>query len=223
MKQGASKDKLMLETKLMKIDNIQKKIFELQKRYYELPPEADLTETDEAIGKMEEIEADKIRLANDNLILQGTKLEYVASGKLPTEVTSSNYCCCVAVETNLDNAIKELFEIESFPKDSFDSTKSEEEKFCEEHFLKTHGTTDYVDLIDWQACQVTPPPVLRQISSHELLKMIQDDVQMDGWDFIKFPSHTQAVERIGTLVTEASRKRVEPQNRDGFIRATLES
>ncbi|GBM70531.1 hypothetical protein AVEN_35710-1 [Araneus ventricosus] len=75
------------------------------------------------------------------------------------------------------------------------------------------GTTDYVDLIGWQACYVTPPPVLRQISSHELLMMIQDDVPMDGWDFIKFPSHTQAVERIVKLTTEASRKRVGPQNR----------
>ncbi|GBM97557.1 hypothetical protein AVEN_195414-1 [Araneus ventricosus] len=34
------------------------------------------------------------------------------------------------------------------------------------------GATDYVDLIDRQAFYVTPPPVLRQISSHELLKMI---------------------------------------------------
>ncbi|GBM39533.1 hypothetical protein AVEN_270715-1 [Araneus ventricosus] len=85
------------------------------------------------------------------------------------------------------------------------------------------GATDYVDLIDWQAFHVTPPPVLRQISSHELLKMIQGDVPMDGWDFIKFPSLTQAVERIVKLVTEASRKRVGPQNRDGFIRVTLES
>ncbi|GBN81623.1 hypothetical protein AVEN_156730-1 [Araneus ventricosus] len=79
------------------------------------------------------------------------------------------------------------------------------------------GATDYADLIDWQACQVTPPPVLRQISSHELLKKIRDDVPMDAWDFIKFPSLTQAVERIVILVTEASRKRVGPQNRDGFI------
>ncbi|GBO12394.1 hypothetical protein AVEN_221018-1 [Araneus ventricosus] len=83
--------------------------------------------------------------------------------------------------------------------------------------------TDYVDLVDWQACHVTPPTVLRPISSHELLKMIQDDVPTDGWDFIKFPSHTQAVERIVKLNTEASRKRVGPQNRDGFFRATLES
>ncbi|GBO15054.1 hypothetical protein AVEN_49378-1, partial [Araneus ventricosus] len=83
--------------------------------------------------------------------------------------------------------------------------------------------TNYVDLIDWQDCNVTPPTVLRHISCYELLKMIQDDVPMDGWDFIKFPSHTPAVERIVKLVTEASRKRVGPQNRDGFIRATLES
>ncbi|GBN41116.1 hypothetical protein AVEN_204083-1 [Araneus ventricosus] len=83
--------------------------------------------------------------------------------------------------------------------------------------------TDYVDVIDWQACNVTPSTVLRHVSYHELLKMIQDDVQMEGKDFIKFPSHTQAVERIVNLVTETSRKRVGPQNRDGFIRVTLES
>ncbi|GBM26267.1 hypothetical protein AVEN_217300-1, partial [Araneus ventricosus] len=57
--------------------------------------------------------------------------------------------------------------------------------------------------------------------------MIQDDVPMDDWDFIKFDSHTQAVERIVKLVTESSRKREKgsrkEQNRGGFIRATLES
>ncbi|GBM28882.1 hypothetical protein AVEN_43592-1 [Araneus ventricosus] len=83
--------------------------------------------------------------------------------------------------------------------------------------------TDYVDLSDWQACNLTPPTILRHISSHELLKMIQDDVPMDGRDIIKFSSHTQAVDRIVKLVTEASRKRVGPQNMDRFIRATLES
>ncbi|GBM43376.1 hypothetical protein AVEN_264597-1 [Araneus ventricosus] len=40
--------------------------------------------------------------------------------------------------------------------------------------------TDNVDLIDWQACNVTPPTVLRHSSSLELLKMIQDDVPMSG-------------------------------------------
>ncbi|GBN13674.1 hypothetical protein AVEN_140049-1 [Araneus ventricosus] len=53
--------------------------------------------------------------------------------------------------------------------------------------------------------------------------MIHYDVPMEGGFLITFPSHTQAVERIVKLITEASRKRVEPQNRDRFIRATLES
>ncbi|GBL88020.1 hypothetical protein AVEN_133688-1 [Araneus ventricosus] len=83
--------------------------------------------------------------------------------------------------------------------------------------------TDYVDLIVWQACNDTPPIILRHISCHELLKMIQDNVPVDGWNFIKFPSHMQAVQRIVKLVTETSRKRVGPQYKDGFIRATLES
>ncbi|GBM76171.1 hypothetical protein AVEN_224130-1 [Araneus ventricosus] len=78
-------------------------------------------------------------------------------------------------------------------------------------------------LIDWQACNVIPPTVIIHISSHVLLKMMQDDMPMDGRDFIKFPSHTQADERIVKLVTEASRKRVGPHNRDGIIRATLKS
>ncbi|GBN51420.1 hypothetical protein AVEN_180576-1 [Araneus ventricosus] len=93
----------------------------------------------------------------------------------------------------------------------------------EKEYVVNFRATDYGDLIDRQACNVTPATVLRHISSQELLRMIQDDVPMDDRDFIKFPSHTQAVERILKLVTEASRKRVEPQNRDGFIRATLES
>ncbi|GBN17050.1 hypothetical protein AVEN_63797-1 [Araneus ventricosus] len=68
--------------------------------------------------------------------------------------------------------------------------------------------TNNKDFIDWQACNVTPLTVLRHINSNQLLKMIQDDVPMNDWDFIKFPSHTKAIERIEKLVTEASRKRV---------------
>ncbi|GBO36620.1 hypothetical protein AVEN_113580-1, partial [Araneus ventricosus] len=40
--------------------------------------------------------------------------------------------------------------------------------------------TEYVDLIDWQACNVIPPTILRQISSHKLLKMIQNDVPIES-------------------------------------------
>ncbi|GBO11391.1 hypothetical protein AVEN_151540-1, partial [Araneus ventricosus] len=75
------------------------------------------------------------------------------------------------------------------------------------------GATDYVDLIDCQACNVAQPPVLRQISFDELLEVIQDDVPMDGWDFIKLNLHKQAVERIVTFFIEACRKRIGPLNR----------
>ncbi|GBO46907.1 hypothetical protein AVEN_124151-1, partial [Araneus ventricosus] len=51
LKQSASEDNVMLEMKL--VETIRKKLFELQKLYYELPPEAGLTKTDEAIEKME--------------------------------------------------------------------------------------------------------------------------------------------------------------------------
>ncbi|GBM26521.1 hypothetical protein AVEN_245250-1 [Araneus ventricosus] len=80
------------------------------------------------------------------------------------------------------------------------------------------GAADYVDLTLTGKIFMS-----HHLQFSELLKMIQDDVPMDGWDFIKFPSHTKAVARIVKLVTEASRKRVEPQNRVVFIRAALES
>ncbi|GBL89557.1 hypothetical protein AVEN_87886-1 [Araneus ventricosus] len=48
------------------------------------------------------------------------------------------------------------------------------------------ATGSDVDLIDWLACNVTPPPGLRHISSHELLKMIQDDVPMDCRTLLNF-------------------------------------
>ncbi|GBL73730.1 hypothetical protein AVEN_230714-1 [Araneus ventricosus] len=46
--------------------------------------------------------------------------------------------------------------------------------------------TDYVDLIYWQACNVTPPTVLRHISCHELLKLIQDDVPRTAETLLNF-------------------------------------
>ncbi|GBL74497.1 hypothetical protein AVEN_235433-1 [Araneus ventricosus] len=97
-----------------------------------------------------------------------------------------------------------------------------QEDYCVRGFLipaVNFRATDYVDLFDWQAFHVTPLPVLRQISSLELLNMIQDDVPMAGWDFLLL----NFLHILVKLVTEASRKRVGPQNRDGFIRATPES
>ncbi|GBN55366.1 hypothetical protein AVEN_210923-1 [Araneus ventricosus] len=61
-KQGASEDRVLLETKLSKVETIRKNHFELQKGYYGLPPEADLT-TDEANEKMQtSLEEMEVRL-----------------------------------------------------------------------------------------------------------------------------------------------------------------
>ncbi|GBL97193.1 hypothetical protein AVEN_144627-1 [Araneus ventricosus] len=46
--------------------------------------------------------------------------------------------------------------------------------------------TDYVDLTDWQACNVTPPTALRHISCHELLKMIQKMCQWMAGTLLNF-------------------------------------
>ncbi|GBL74766.1 hypothetical protein AVEN_243631-1 [Araneus ventricosus] len=53
IKQGALENIVVLEAKLSKVETILKKLFELQKRYYELPPEAYLAEADEANEQME--------------------------------------------------------------------------------------------------------------------------------------------------------------------------
>ncbi|GBO31886.1 hypothetical protein AVEN_240242-1 [Araneus ventricosus] len=79
IKQGASEDIVGFETKLTKVDTIRKKLLELQKRYYELPSEADLTETDEAIEQMEtsleEMEATlKYLISKRNIDDKSTKL-----------------------------------------------------------------------------------------------------------------------------------------------------
>ncbi|GBN52639.1 hypothetical protein AVEN_99955-1 [Araneus ventricosus] len=88
MKQGASEDKVVLETKLTKMNNIQKKLFQLQKRYYELPPEADVTETDDAIENTEEMEVSLKYLIykhsmSSKLNIEENKTEKLLSVKLP--------------------------------------------------------------------------------------------------------------------------------------------
>lgn len=80
--------------------------------------------------------------------------------------------------------------------------------------------TDYVGLTNWQKCYLT---VLREISSHELVKMTQDGMLMDCWDFIKFSSSTLAVDRIVKLAIVASGRTSMSQNSDRLIRTTLDS
>ncbi|GFX04811.1 DUF1758 domain-containing protein [Trichonephila clavipes] len=46
--------------------------------------------------------------------------------------------CCLISEPSLDITVKKFFELESLPDDSKEITKSEEEIYCEEHFVSTY-------------------------------------------------------------------------------------
>lgn len=81
---------------------------------------------------------------------------------------------------------------------------------------------DYSEIINWMDCDLSSPPLLKDISDDEIKSHIQSD-SVPNWDitFKTFPVHTQAVERCVKLVTEASGKVCGAESRDGFIRTTL--
>jgi len=82
--------------------------------------------------------------------------------------------------------------------------------------------TEYFDLIDWQSCDVTEPPLLSEISENDMAMYIGSGY-VPKIDFPKYPCHTQAVERCVKLVTEAAAAVCGAKARDGFIRVRLES
>ena len=79
---------------------------------------------------------------------------------------------------------------------------------------------DYIDIIPWQECSVTEPPILSRLSDEDLKDFIKSN---DIPKFEKSPCHTQSVERCVKLVTEASASVCGVEARDGFIRARVES
>lgn len=80
--------------------------------------------------------------------------------------------------------------------------------------------SDYIDIIDWQKCALTEPPITAGISDETLKDMV---TKGDVPEVKKFPCHTQAVERCIKLVTEASSAVCGADGRDGFIRSRLAS
>ncbi|GFV62826.1 DUF1758 domain-containing protein [Trichonephila clavipes] len=70
-----------------------------------------------------------------NVILQNTKFGYLVTGTLPQSQQAN---CCLISEPSLDITVKKFFELESLPDDSKEITKSEEEIYCEEHFVSTY-------------------------------------------------------------------------------------
>ncbi|GFU84377.1 integrase catalytic domain-containing protein [Trichonephila clavipes] len=75
-------------------------------------------------------------LQEGNVILQNTKFGYLVTGTLPQSQQQAN--CCLISEPSLDITVKKFFELESLPDNSKEITKSEEEIYCEEHFVSTY-------------------------------------------------------------------------------------
>ncbi|GFT64168.1 integrase catalytic domain-containing protein [Trichonephila clavipes] len=75
-------------------------------------------------------------LQEGNVILQNTKFGYLVTGTLPQLQQQAN--CRLISEPSLDITVKKFFELESLPDDSKEITKSEEEIYCEEHFVSTY-------------------------------------------------------------------------------------
>lgn len=82
------------------------------------------------------------------------------------------------------------------------------------------AASDYIELIDWSKCKLSSPPIMNNVSTESLEQLINTDV-LPEFELMKFPCHTQSVERIVKLVTESCTKVCGEENRDGFIRATL--
>ena len=78
------------------------------------------------------------------------------------------------------------------------------------------------EVIDWSELAITEPPVVNAISDTELWQFIRMD-ETPTTLFPKFPCHTQAVERLVKVVTEASKNACGPNSQDGFIRDRLAS
>lgn len=77
---------------------------------------------------------------------------------------------------------------------------------------------DYIDLIDWQSCELTEPPLTKDITDNDLEQLVHS-VDSPAVAFPRFPCHTQAVERCVKAVTESALSVIGEHARDGFIRA----
>ena len=82
------------------------------------------------------------------------------------------------------------------------------------------NANDYSEIIDWQKCLLTEPPITVEISDETLEKMI---LKGEVPELNKFPCHPQAVERYVKTVTKASSAVYGVESRDGYIRVRLAS
>lgn len=81
---------------------------------------------------------------------------------------------------------------------------------------------EYYEMIDRFSMDVTEPPLTRELPSGQIEENIRTSA-IASEQICSFPCHTQAVERIIKVVTEAAASVYGTNQRDGFIRAKLES
>ena len=78
---------------------------------------------------------------------------------------------------------------------------------------------DYIEMIDWQNIELHEPPATTQLSDWEIETNIKSKTQ---YELDNFPCHTQAVERMVKVVTEASIS-IGLKQREGAIQTKLAS
>lgn len=82
----------------------------------------------------------------------------------------------------------------------------------------------YIDLIDWQKCELTEPPITSHLTEDDLRNLIfSGESVAQHLESLKFPCHTQSVERFVKLVTEVSVSVCGENKRDGLVRTRTES
>ena len=84
------------------------------------------------------------------------------------------------------------------------------------------NATHYSNMIDFPKVEIISPPVLT-VTNEKLVHRLSMDNVFDNWEFDRYPCHTQAVERLVKLVTEASISVCGVKNKKGQIRAVLKS
>ncbi|GBM85144.1 hypothetical protein AVEN_85619-1, partial [Araneus ventricosus] len=78
----------------------------------------------------------QISLPNSNLLLQNTVFGFIVSGGIPRENENVIHCGFLKQEINLDQTLKQFWEIENVESDI---PKSRESNLCEEHFQNNHS------------------------------------------------------------------------------------
>ncbi|GBM60223.1 hypothetical protein AVEN_273530-1 [Araneus ventricosus] len=76
-------------------------------------------------------------------------------------------------------------------------------------------------MIHWNTTTLSTPSLLRRVTNQDIWSKVQSGGTEAEWNFDKFPSHTQGMERCVKLVTEASQKVVLSNSRNGFIRTSF--